>query len=137
MCCLASIPGAKVMKGLKAVGGGLKKLARGAPMMSDATDILVKKGTKVFRAGDLGDFKHGGSYSLKSMKGMSRGQIVKECGIPSKTGNPLTHHIEYVANQDFYAKSGTSVGGTWHELRLMPGQGNEVLDFVSATRILP
>ena len=139
MCAMAFIPGAKVMKGLKAVGGIGKasRLAKGAPMMSDATEVLIKKGTKVHRAGDIGKYAHGGSYSQKSMKGMTRGQIAKECGIPTSTGNPLTHHIEYVANQDFYAMAGTSVGGTWPELRLMPGQGNQVLDSVSATRILP
>lgn len=141
MCCMAFIPGAKVMKGLKAIGGlgkASRLAAKGAPMMSDATDVLIKKGTKVFRAGAPGKYAHGGSYSLKSMKGMNRGNIIDKCGIdPSKTGNPLTHHFEYVANQDFYAKVGTSVDGTWPELRLMPGQGAEVLDLVEVTKILP
>jgi hypothetical protein len=138
LCALAFVPGMKgVGKSLKAFGavekGGGRLLKKS---VTKETDIFIKKGTKVWRAGGPGGWEHGGSYTLKSLEGKSRKEIIRVCGIPTKkTGNPVSMLYEYRANQGFWAKARTSIGGTWPELALDRGQGEEVLDLVRATPI--
>jgi len=132
LSCATFVPGMKgATKGLRAFESLGKASKAFGKVPAGFREVVVKKGTRVYRAGcRIGSgFEHGSSYTLKSMKGMTRSEIIEKCGIPTElTKNPVSHHLTYVANRDFKAYSGTSVGGTWPELRLAPGQGQKVLD---------
>ena len=131
---MAFIPGGQGFAKLSKIGSSLVKAVDRGSDIAKCTPKLIKEGTTVFRAGGKG-MEHGQSYTLKSLEGKTRSEIITHCGIPTeKTGNPVTHLYEYRANQNFRAKSRTSIGGDWPELVLDPGQGEKVLDLV---RIIP
>jgi len=130
LCAMAFVPGAKVLKGLKAVGG-IGKISK-AGKFAGTMPGKVKKGDLLYRVGPP---EHGSWYTKVNMKGHTKAQI--QLGVNPPASNQCKFVYEYRATKDFPARFGfTKEAGIYEEV-VIPGKGNpDILEQLSITPVL-